>query len=518
MKAGSAQFTAKYKEIASRDGTNFENAQKRFLDVTHFAPVANKIKSATGIDMSKRSRAIQELIYSMAVQYGGRAASIFISAVGRDGNKLTDDQIIDRVMNRRAAGVNSDFASSSASVKRGVSVRIAQERDIYKKMQGKGLHLKSETDSGGVTGTLTNTKDQSSTKPKAKSSSGAGTSNTGGKSGSNADYDLDKICQFAVSNASKKSLGKCAEYVRKALQAGDNKKKLKGGMGHARDWVTSLPKIGWNKVGGSPQKGDIAWFPTGMSGYGHVCIYTGSVWVSDFVQRTVQPSSKANLEYHLYRAGSGYSNGSAVGSVAGATEIGDGAADDGASSGSEGTEDNKSAIEKAQDVITTGVAAIGDALFNNDLAKSAINFVNSSKVDKWNPSENAKGAVNMDGFDKTLYKQHSDFKYDYGKSGVDRNALFDRNAFGRQEGAASDLLGAAGNLGGIVRQTGASTDLLGNAGSLGGILRQEASPTDWLGQAGDLGGVMRQEASLMDYAMVVDTELAAMKECDGVIA
>lgn len=491
MQVGSQQFNNKYQQIAARDGTNFEKAQKDFITNTHFAPVAKAIYNATGIQVGHRSRAIQELIYSMSVQYGGNAAKIFIEAVGRDGNKLSDDQIIDRVMNRRAAGVDRDFKSSSADTRAGIKNRIEQERGIYKKMQTEGGHLKNEVDSKGSNALAPSA---------AKAKAGSGTAKGASKVKANADYDLDKICQVAVSNAGKKSQKKCAEYVRKAMQAGDLKKKIKGGLGDAREWGKTLPTVGWNKVAGSPQKGDIAWFPTGVSGFGHVCIFTGSVWVSDFIQKSVQPTSKKQLEYHLYRAANGSSNGAPVGSLAGAVDIDDAGGDGSSSGGAEGTEGEKNAIEKAQDMVTTGVAAIADALFNNDEAKKAVNFFDSAKVDKWNPNakENKKGAVNMKGFDTNLYGQQSDFKYDFGKSGVDRNALFNRNAFERQQASPTDWLGKAGDIG-LQRQQASGTDWLGQAGDLGGIQRQDASPTDWLGQAGDLGGIQRQEGSPIDW-------------------
>lgn len=139
----------------------------------------------------------------------------------------------------------------------------------------------------------------------------------------NADWDIDKIVSTAASRAGVKSQGKCATYVRQALQAGDLKKQIKGGLGHAYQYAQALPQIGFVPVGNinsvRPQKGDICVFPrygsnsSGGAAYGHVCIFTGTQWVSDFVQRTMFPnSSNKSLPHTIYRAQHGISKTGAV--------------------------------------------------------------------------------------------------------------------------------------------------------------------------------------------------------------
>lgn len=143
------------------------------------------------------------------------------------------------------------------------------------------------------------------------------------KASGNADWDIDKIVATAASRAGVKSQGKCATYVRQALQAGDLKKQIKGGLGHAYQYAQALPQIGFVPVGNinsvRPQKGDICVFPRygsnsgGGAAYGHVCIFTGTQWVSDFVQRTMFPnSSNKSLPHTIYRAQHGISRTGAV--------------------------------------------------------------------------------------------------------------------------------------------------------------------------------------------------------------
>ena len=230
------------------------------------------------------------------------------------------------------------------------------------------------------------------------SGSSSGTSSTDKKSNSaskNADFDLDVICAFGVKNAKSTSSGKCAEYVRKALQKGDNKKIIKGGLGNAKDWVNSLPKIGWVAVGSVQtfKKGDIAVFPVSGSKFGHVCMYSGSVWFSDFIQQSVQPTSKANYNYTVFRAKSGYSNGSAVGAAAG-----DGSSTDGISAGGEGADPDTSTVggllEYTGNVLATGVADI----FNSDAMNSVRDFVKGDiyKTGDTTPKPKAAGNFSKD--------------------------------------------------------------------------------------------------------------------------
>lgn len=117
-------------------------------------------------------------------------------------------------------------------------------------------------------------------------------------------------------------LGDCAKYVRKALNAGDLKKQIPGSLGHAYQFNASLPKVGWTQVSGAPQKGDIAVFDqntygkpgSGSRRFGHVCMFTGTDWISDFNQRTVYPNSSlaGKVNYKLWRATNAISNGKAV--------------------------------------------------------------------------------------------------------------------------------------------------------------------------------------------------------------
>lgn len=122
-------------------------------------------------------------------------------------------------------------------------------------------------------------------------------------------WDLNRLAAVATVNAAgRKATGDCALYVRRALEAAQKKKFFSGGLGHANQMATQLMKMGWAPVGQnitSWQKGDISVFQRTDTElgrkYGHIAIFNGATWVSDFIQKSVQPNSSSRLPYTIYR-------------------------------------------------------------------------------------------------------------------------------------------------------------------------------------------------------------------------
>lgn len=132
-----------------------------------------------------------------------------------------------------------------------------------------------------------------------------------------SDWNLDTLATVVTQNArGRGSTGDCALYVRKALQASQIKQFFAGGLGDANQMPTQLVRMNWVAVGQNVtdwKKGDIVVFQRTNTRlgqkYGHVAIYNGSQWVSDFIQPSVQPNLKDSLTYTLYRARYGYTKG-----------------------------------------------------------------------------------------------------------------------------------------------------------------------------------------------------------------
>jgi predicted chitinase len=122
-------------------------------------------------------------------------------------------------------------------------------------------------------------------------------------------YDIDAAVTYIIDNAEPKSLGKCAKYVRLAINEGG----ISNIYGHATEYYDTdkLVKYGFTKIGTNLdsiqlKKGDIAAFGS-VKGhkYGHIAMWTGTQWVSDFKQKSFWVANQYSIEkkYAIYRWG-----------------------------------------------------------------------------------------------------------------------------------------------------------------------------------------------------------------------
>lgn len=123
----------------------------------------------------------------------------------------------------------------------------------------------------------------------------------------NASPDMDKAVDHLEKDAEPKSIGKCASYVRRALNKGGFEVKP---TNYAKDYGSNLEDAGFERVitsihpssypalGYKPQKGDVAVVQSypGGNPAGHMTMYSGSRWISDWPQRTFW----ANSHYRDY--------------------------------------------------------------------------------------------------------------------------------------------------------------------------------------------------------------------------
>ena len=97
----------------------------------------------------------------------------------------------------------------------------------------------------------------------------------------------DKAAGYATEKAERRSVGMCALYVRKAIIAGGIP--LYAG-GDAWSYKYMLPVLNFHQVGKESERevGDIVVFqPIGGRKFGHISIWNGKQWVSDFKQRNL---------------------------------------------------------------------------------------------------------------------------------------------------------------------------------------------------------------------------------------
>ena len=97
------------------------------------------------------------------------------------------------------------------------------------------------------------------------------------------------LADFVARNAKSKSIGQCAAFVSNGMQAAG----YKIGRGNADTYIQkSITPAGFVKIpwGSAPQPGDLVhWTETPKHRYGHIQVWSGTHWVSDFVQNRICP-------------------------------------------------------------------------------------------------------------------------------------------------------------------------------------------------------------------------------------
>ena len=98
-------------------------------------------------------------------------------------------------------------------------------------------------------------------------------------------WDLTKAVAYLNEHAEEHSLGRCAEYVRKAVEAGGVN------LVHhpsAKDYGRSLERAMFQALPGRADdciEGDVAVIqPIPGHPHGHMAMYNGTLWISDFRQ------------------------------------------------------------------------------------------------------------------------------------------------------------------------------------------------------------------------------------------
>lgn len=129
--------------------------------------------------------------------------------------------------------------------------------------------------------------------------------------------DIDKTIEYLKEHVESHSFGQCAKYVRRALNAGGFDVNPSG---NAKNYSSELEKVGFRPVviysgnnpeglsdegyvrGYTPQAGDVAIIQPyeGGNPAGHMTMYDGSHWLSDFRQRTMYPGSGYRREKPPY--------------------------------------------------------------------------------------------------------------------------------------------------------------------------------------------------------------------------
>ncbi len=128
-------FAQEWKRVAANEPDEFFRAQHEYIKRTHYDPVAQDVQQATGLDINQRSRALQNVVWSMAVQHGG-AASLVTDAVqqaGPQGN-LSNAEYDRKLIIELYAGRNAYVDKLGQP---GLKTRYAVEQlDAFRELEG----------------------------------------------------------------------------------------------------------------------------------------------------------------------------------------------------------------------------------------------------------------------------------------------------------------------------------------------------------------------------------------------
>ncbi len=130
-------FPREWKAIAEENPEEFGKLQHEFIKAYYFDPVCEAILNETGIDLKKEHPAIQEMIWSMAVQHGVQGAINLFKKAIKSITAATEatldslfplkrEEIIENIYNLRA----QNFPSSPSHIRKAVAKRLEEEKSL----------------------------------------------------------------------------------------------------------------------------------------------------------------------------------------------------------------------------------------------------------------------------------------------------------------------------------------------------------------------------------------------------
>jgi len=126
LEPATSAFDAKWREVALSNTTAFNEDQHNYIKRKYYdVAVANLQRN--GLDLTKYGPAVQDLIWSGAVQFGPANVRAFVETL-RGKSELTDKDIINIVGEWKINNVDTLFKSSSQSIKDGVKTRYKSEK------------------------------------------------------------------------------------------------------------------------------------------------------------------------------------------------------------------------------------------------------------------------------------------------------------------------------------------------------------------------------------------------------
>jgi hypothetical protein len=125
-------FDSKWRELASSNATAFNNDQHDYIKRKYYdVAVANLQRN--GLDLTKFGPAVQDLIWSGAVQFGPANIRAFTETL-KGKSELTDKDIVNLVSEWKINNISILFSSSTDSIRTSQKSRYAREKTALLKL------------------------------------------------------------------------------------------------------------------------------------------------------------------------------------------------------------------------------------------------------------------------------------------------------------------------------------------------------------------------------------------------
>jgi hypothetical protein len=122
-----------WKRIAVESPDRFARLQREFIEQSHYLPALEEIRERTGVDLRDQPKALQEALWSTAVQHGASGAARLFSKAIEDGG-IPSESSARRVIDDLYAARGEQFGSSSPEVRASVRKRFREEREVALRM------------------------------------------------------------------------------------------------------------------------------------------------------------------------------------------------------------------------------------------------------------------------------------------------------------------------------------------------------------------------------------------------
>lgn len=127
IKPATPEFDAAWKKVAAEHEKEFREDQHDYIKRMYYDVMMSNLKRA-GIDLANYGAAVQDLVWSTAVQLGPGKTEVFVTPLKGKSN-LTEAEIVTLVSDYKKEKVPVLFTSSSPSIQQGVVSRYIGEKN-----------------------------------------------------------------------------------------------------------------------------------------------------------------------------------------------------------------------------------------------------------------------------------------------------------------------------------------------------------------------------------------------------